>query len=141
MRNNINIYRTVAKIHILLALCLLCTASFAQTSKYLLPQDVKTAFEKSDMKHLSAYIAPTIEISLPTGSGIYGKRQAEMVLNEYLQMHKGMTMNITGEENVLQATKTNGKISHNGKTMFISILFQRNKNSIQIKQIRIDDKK
>ncbi|MBQ3635497.1 MAG: DUF4783 domain-containing protein [Bacteroidales bacterium] len=112
-----------------------------QAWNYSLPVDVKHSIEKSDASKLSTLLAETVEISLPTGSGIYGRRQAEMVMADYLHQHRGVQMTVQREEKAEGSTRTISLLNDSKGQMTMTILFMQTGAVSQIKQIRIENRK
>lgn len=108
---------------------------------YKVPYAVKLAFDGGDHSALSPCLASTVELQLPDCSGIFSKKQAEMILSKFMVAHPSMTYSVSREESVSGATLTIGKLSGNAASFGVYVLSQPTGGSQQIKQLRIEEQK
>lgn len=108
---------------------------------YELPRSVAKALGRGDVAGLSPSIGQSVELRLPNGSGVYSKKQAEMILSDFFSTHSSTSYSIDREEKDGLATLTIGLLQTSKGTLRLSILSQKNGGSFQIKQFRIEEQK
>ncbi len=106
-----------------------------------LPQAVKHALDAADRSLLSPFLASTVELQLPDCSGIFSKKQAEMILAKFLAGHRGLVYYPCREETIADATLTIGRFSNSNADFGVYVLTQSVNGSKQIKQFRIEEQK
>ncbi len=105
------------------------------------PYAVKLALDGGDHSVISPCLANTVELQLPDCSGIFSKKQAEMILSKFMADHSSMTYSVSREESVSGATLTIGKLSGSAASFGVYVLSQPAAGSQQIKQLRIEEQK
>lgn len=103
-----------------------------------LVQEVKKALDSGDHSIVSRFFGPSVEIQLPNVSGIFSKKQAEMIVGQFLSAHPGLAFDLDHEEVADEATLTIGRASRDSDIFRVCIISQQTGNSLQIKQLRIE---
>lgn len=102
---------------------------------YILPQQIYNAINKKDASTISTFFYSTVELSLPSGAGVYSQEQAEMVLSNFFTRIENVVISIDYEKNVGDAISTICTMKSNGENYRIYILTQ---NKL-IHQLRIEE--
>ncbi len=146
--NIYSIFRIARQIrwHALLAVVLLCVPepSVAQDVSsgewsYVLPVSAKKAFDTNSSQLISPLLGSSVELRLPDCSGVYSKKQAEMLISSFLSTNQGYTYTVDHEETVGSSTLTIGLLSKDASVFRVSILTQPSEDgSLQIKQFKIE---
>ena len=108
---------------------------------YQLPYAVKQALDGADRSLFSPFLAGMVELQLPDCSGIFSKKQAEMILAKFLSQHHGLTYSVCREEALADATLTIGRFAGQNVSFGVYLLTQSVNGSKQIKQFRIEEQK
>lgn len=108
---------------------------------HVLPQNVAGAIGRGDVAGLSPSLGQSVELRMPNGSGVYSKKQAEMILADFFAAHRSKSYRIDREGSEGSATQTIGTLQTEKGTFRISLLSQQFKGSFQIKQFRIEEQK
>lgn len=102
---------------------------------------VKSAFDSGSQSPMASYLGGSVEILLPDCSGIFSKRQAEMLLAKFLGAHRGVVYTVDHEESLGDAILSIGRLAGQGHDFRVCILLQQTGDSQQIKQLRIEEQK
>lgn len=131
-----------------LALLILCVpiSAFAQVNAEdeadvaasVLGQAVSRAFDSNDHTAISSLFGPSVEIQLPNVSGIFSRKQSDMIVGQFLAIHQGLTYELDHEEVADDATLTIGRATRQTEAFRVCILSQQANNFLQIKQLRIE---
>ncbi len=108
---------------------------------YEVPHAFKQALDAADHSLMSPYLANTVELRLPDCSGIFSKKQAEMILSKFMATHHGMSFSVNREESISDATITIGSFSDGDISFGVYVLSQPAAGIQQIKQLRIEEQK
>lgn len=108
---------------------------------YLMPEAVKSAMEKGQHSVMTPYLGASVELLLPNGSGIFGKKQAEMLIGDFLANHGGLTYKVDHEEKMGNSTMTIGVVENTDTRYRIYVLTQQVGDKQQIKQLKIEEHK
>lgn len=103
-----------------------------------LVQEVKKALGSGDQSIMSRFFGPSVEVQLPNVSGIFSKKQSEMIVGQFLTAHPGLAYDLDHEEVADDATLTIGRASRESEVFRVCIISQQIGNSLQIKQLRIE---
>lgn len=102
---------------------------------------VKSAFDSGSQSPMASYFGDSVEILLPDCSGIFSKRQAEMLLAKFLGSHRGVVYSVDHEESLGDAILSIGRLTGQGHDFRVCILLQQTGDNQQIKQLRIEEQK
>lgn len=108
---------------------------------YEVPIAVKSAFDSGSQSPMAGYLGDSVEILLPDCSGIFSKRQAEMLLAKFLGTHREVVYSVDHEETLGDAVLSIGRLSGSGQDFRVCILLQQTGGVQQIKQLRIEEQK
>lgn len=103
-----------------------------------LVQGVKRAFDAGDHSSISSLFGTTVELQLPNVSGIFSRKQSEMIVGQFLSAHTGLAYELDHKEGTAEATMTIGRATRQGEAFRVCILSQQSGNSLQIIQFRIE---
>ena len=106
-----------------------------------MPIAVKSAFDSGSQSPMAGYLGDSVEILLPDCSGIFSKRQAEMLLAKFLGTHREVVYSVDHEETLGDAVLSIGRLSGSGQDFRVCILLQQTGGVQQIKQLRIEEQK
>ncbi len=67
-------------------------------SKNIIPQTIFSAIENGDAKALSSYFNQSIELKIIDKEGIYGKKQAEILLKDFFSDNKPVFFEVIKQE-------------------------------------------
>lgn len=136
---------------LVLFICLLPSAAAAQQDDngagsegewaFVVPQPVKVALDGADAGSLSSFFGNSVDLQLPNVSGIFSKKQSEMIIGKFLNLHKGLMYSLEHEEAAGEATLAIGTLANNDEIFRVFILLQPVADSQQIKQLRIEAQK
>lgn len=118
--------------------------SFAQNSdgwKYQLPKECWDAMLGGNTQVVAKYFAPSVELSLPSGSGIYSSKQATVVLGEFLTKSTLSKPEIDNERQTGKSTMMIATVYIADKPYRLYILTQQGKTDCQIQKLRIEEEK
>lgn len=131
-----------------LALLILCVpiSAFAQVkaegeaddAASVLGQAVRKAFDSNDHTAISSLFGPSVELQLPNVSGIFSRKQSDMIVVQFLAIHQGLTYELDHEEVADDATLTIGRATRLSEAFRVCILSQQSNDLLQIKQLRIE---
>lgn len=99
---------------------------------------LRQAFESNDHAAISGLFGASVELQLPNVSGIFSKKQSDMIMGQFMSLHQGFTCELDHEEVSDDATLVIGRISKGGEAFRICILAQQYGDLSQIKQLRIE---
>lgn len=99
---------------------------------------VKQAFEAGDHTGISSLFGSSVELQLPNVSGIFSKKQSDMIVGQFLASHAGLVYELDHEEVADSSTLTLGRATKDGEAFRVCILFQQSAGTQQIKQLRIE---
>lgn len=107
-------------------------------SASVLGQAVRKAFDSNDHSAISSLFGPSVELQLPNVSGIFSRKQSDMIVGQFLAIHQGLTYELDHEEVADDATLTIGRASRQFEAFRVCILSQQSNDFLQIKQLRIE---
>lgn len=99
---------------------------------------LRRALTTGDHSAVSAFFGQSVELQLPTTSGIFSGRQADMILGQFLSYNNGLSYELDHEEMTDDAILTIGRAEGTDESFRICVLSQQSDNSLQIKQLRIE---
>ena len=102
---------------------------------YALPQSIYKMLCSKNIQALSDKFNSAIEISLPQSSGLYSKKQGEMILSDFFASLGNIQVTIDHERSVGEATSTICTCKSGNKKYRIYILTQNQ----SIQQLRIEE--
>lgn len=108
---------------------------------YVVPMAVKSALDSGDVSLLASHLGGSVELQLPDYSGIFSKKQGEMILAKFLSLHRKMVYSVDHEEALGEATLSIGKLVGSGVTFSVYIILHPAGEIRQIKQLRIEEQK
>ena len=103
-----------------------------------LPKKLFEAVERGDAIEIVKQCNSQIEMTLPTGSGIYSKKQAEVVLTEFFATTGSFACSITNEKTIGAATRTIATLKSKTNQYRLYILRQSHGAAAFIQQFRIE---
>lgn len=142
--------------HIIGIICLLftsCLGAMAQTDslyvatshdtldqwRYALPVEIYNSLSKGDAVALASALNSSVELAMPQGSSnIYSRKQAEVVLSEFLSGIRNPQFSISHERSMGASTQTIGSLVGDGSKYRIFILTQQHGQSVFIHQLRFE---
>lgn len=102
---------------------------------YSLPQSIYKMLCNKNIQSLSEKFNTTIEITLPQSSGLYSKKQGEMILSDFFGTLGDIQITIDHERSVGEATSTICTCKSGSKKYRLYILTQNQ----TIQQLRIEE--
>lgn len=102
---------------------------------------MRLAFDAGDNSSICALIGSSVELQMPDASGIFSKKQAEMIIGKFLSLHPGLLCAVDQEEATPDATLVIGSLSGGSDLFRFYLLLQPTDGSLQIKQLRIETQK
>lgn len=99
---------------------------------------VRKAFDSSDHTAISSLFGSSVELQLPNVSGIFSRKQSDMIVGQFLSIHQGLTYELDHEEVADDATLTIGRATRQAEAFRVCILSQQTNDFLQIKQLRIE---
>lgn len=102
---------------------------------------MRSAFDAGDNSSICALIGSSVELQMPDASGIFSKKQAEMIIGKFLSLHPGLLCAVDQEEATPDATLVIGSLSGGSDLFRFYLLLQPTDGSLQIKQLRIETQK
>ncbi len=105
------------------------------------PMAVKSALDSGDVSLLAGHLGGSVELQLPDYSGIFSKKQGEMILAKFLSLHRKMVYSVDHEEALGEATLTIGKLAGGGVAFSVYIILHPAGDGRLIKQLRIEEQK
>lgn len=123
---------------ILFLLSLLVTeSSYAQQSG-VISDDVISAIKQADSESLASVFFESVEIVLPSKTGVYSRKQAEMVMKDFFKKHP-----VSDFEMIHQGKKENASFAianytSNSHRFRFTFLTKLNGSNVQIHQLRIE---
>lgn len=105
------------------------------------PMAVKSALDSGDVSLLAGHLGGSVELQLPDYSGIFSKKQGEMILSKFLSLHRKMVYSVDHEEALGEATLTIGKLVGDDAAFSVYIILHPAGDSRLIKQLRIEEQK
>ncbi len=109
--------------------------------EHSVPLSVKEAFDEADHGKLTAFFGSSVELQLPNVSGIFSRKQSEMILSKFLSLHPSLVFVVDHEEAVGESILSIGTLSNADESFRVSMLLQPEANTQQIKQLRIENQK
>ena len=128
----------------LCALMLVGTASWGQSAdsepqwSFKLSSVFWESLLKADIPQISSFFSASIEISLPSGSGLYSKKQAEVILSNFIKSNSISDAAIDHEKQMGNSILTIGSISIDNSQYRIYILSIPD-NQGEVQQLRIEE--
>lgn len=116
-------------------------AEGGETWPHGIPQAVKKAIDASQVSDMSHLLGASVELLLPNSSGIYSKKQAEMLIGEFLTSHPQLSYSVDHEECTGSNVLTIGMMRGADGNFRISVLTQKRGETQQIKQLKIEEQK
>ncbi|MCQ2230139.1 MAG: DUF4783 domain-containing protein [Bacteroidales bacterium] len=108
--------------------------------QYTMPVSIYESISAGNAAQLAVHLNNTVEITMPQGtSHIYSKKQAEVILLEYLSSIVNPQFTIEHERNMPPSTLTIGSIKGNGIQHRLFILTQKHDDTILIHQLRVEE--
>lgn len=104
----------------------------------VLGQAVRKAFDYNDHVAISSLFGSSVELQLPNVSGIFSRKQSDMIVGQFLATHQGLTYELDHEEVADDATLTIGRASRQAEAFRVCILSKQTNDFPQIKQLRIE---
>ena len=94
-------------------------------------------FEKGDAEELLPYLAPLVELDLPSKSGVFGQKQCVLILQEFFKEHLPKTFTIihSGESEDQSSFFIGQYLSLAGKEFRVSIFLHQSKKNSLIQEI------
>lgn len=124
------------------AICAPCGAGVCAQSaggwSYSLPSEVCHALQSGDIVKLAGFLNNTVEVTVPDGSGIYSRKQAEMVLAGFFANVRQQAYAIDHEKSVGDSTLSIGSLTADNVVYRIYILTQMFNGECLIHQLRIE---
>ena len=126
--------------------CGVCVSASAQSDGaaewgHTVPLPVKEAFDDADHNKLTAFFGGSVDLQLPNASGIFSRKQSEMILSKFLSLHPDLVFSVDHEEAAGELILSIGTLSSSDESFRVSMLLQPVANSQQIKQLRIENQK
>ncbi|MBR6251649.1 MAG: DUF4783 domain-containing protein [Bacteroidales bacterium] len=104
-----------------------------------LPKKLFEAVERGDVVEIVSQCSNQVEMSLPSGSGIYSKKQAEVILSEFFASTGTFACSITNEKTIGAATRTIATLKSKTNQYRLYILRQSHGATAFIQQFRIEE--
>ncbi|MCQ2201500.1 MAG: DUF4783 domain-containing protein [Bacteroidales bacterium] len=109
--------------------------------KYQLPKECWDAMLGGKTQDVAKYFASSVELSLPSGSGIYSSKQATVVLEEFLSKGTFKNADVDNERQTGNTTMMIATAEIAGRTYRLYILTQQEADKSQIIKLRIEEEK
>ncbi len=113
--------------------------SFGQKWDYVLSEEIYNAILKGKTSQVTQSLNTSVEVSTPNGSGVYGKKQAEMVVSTFLSNLSVSGYEIENEKTLGATTLTIGKLNTNKGNYRIYLLTKGQDSSQLIQQFKIEE--
>lgn len=109
--------------------------------KYQLPKECWDAMVGGKTQIVSKYFAPSVELSLPGGSGLYSNKQATVVLEEFMAQGVFHKAEVDNERQTGKSTMMIATAEIKGRSYRVYVLTQQSQNGCQIQKLRIEEEK
>lgn len=104
-----------------------------------IPENIFRAVERCDAIEIVRQSANQIELTLPSGGGVYSKRQAEVILSRFFSRTGSCTCSIINEKTIGMSTNTIVSLKSRTSKYRLYILWQKEGGSDLIQQFRIEE--
>ena len=101
-------------------------------------QQIKTAIEQGDVKLLSAFFAPRVELSVGTQEGDYGQQQAYYLLKEFFTKYPASSFIIVHKGHTANTYYAIGAYISPQGTFDVNIFFTQDGKHYKIEQLRFE---
>lgn len=105
------------------------------------PKECWDAMLGGKTQDVAKYFASSVELSLPSGSGIYSSKQATVVLEEFLSKGTFKNADVDNERQTGNTTMMIATAEIAGRTYRLYILTQQEADKSQIIKLRIEEEK
>lgn len=109
--------------------------------KYQLPKECWDAMLGGRTQEVAKYFASSVELSLPSGSGIYSSKQATVVLEEFLSKGTPKNAEVDNERQTGRSTMMIATAEIAGRAYRLYFLTQQEVDKCQIIKLRIEEEK
>ena len=130
--------RTSKMIVLLFSVLLLSTTSVYSQSETSFPRDVIKATKSGDAQILSAHFFDNIELVLPGKTGVFSRKQAEMIVKDFFSQNPPSDFRIIHEGRKENASYAIGNFSSSTGVYRFTFLTKNAANKVLIHQLRIE---
>lgn len=109
--------------------------------KYQLPKECWDAMIAGEHQIVAKYFAPSVELTLPSGSGLYSSKQATVILQDFFSTSTVSRADIGNERQTGKSIMMIATFEISNRPYRVYILTQQGQNGCQIQKLRIEEDK